>query len=372
MESVSIEPGESQADFIRNELNFDVDPEDSMTKAALSDHHKDECIDLLGNGQLKKTVLKKGENGTRPSRGDICTLKLTGKLENGTIVEEKEKLVIQLGDVEVIQGLDLAIALMDIGEIAKVEVASRFAYGSLGNKPNIPSDANIIYTVELKNVEPETDIETLSVSQRKEIGNKKRENGNWWFNRDEAALAIQCYRRALEFLQPSNTNSSDNLVDEIVTDAELQALLIDRINVSNNLAAAQMKIEAYDAALKSIESVLTHQPTNVKALFRKGKILHRKGEHTLAYTTLLYASKLDPKTKAIQQELAILKEKNAKDAQHEKDLYRKMLGAPKAKNIASNNVRKDNTKKNKNNLIWTLVGGVTAAALGALVYKFSS
>jgi FK506-binding protein 8 len=50
-------------------------------------------------------------------------------------------------------------------------------------------------------------------------------------------------------------------------------LLEDRLKVYNNLAAAQMKIKAYDAALQSVENVLRYQTNNVKALFRKGKVL---------------------------------------------------------------------------------------------------
>ena len=68
------------------------------------------------------------------------------------------------------QGLDLAVALMDVGEEAEVEIASRFGYGILGNKPNIPSDVTLWYTVELKSIKFEPEIESLVVSQRKEIG----------------------------------------------------------------------------------------------------------------------------------------------------------------------------------------------------------
>lgn len=38
------------------------------------------------------------------------------------------------------------------------------------------------------------------------------------------------------------------------------------------MAAAQMKIEAYEAALKSIEHVLRCQKDNVKAIYRKSKV----------------------------------------------------------------------------------------------------
>ncbi|XP_076764044.1 peptidyl-prolyl cis-trans isomerase FKBP8 [Xylocopa sonorina] len=373
MEDESVELGPTQTDYIKEDLNFDIDPNDPMTKASLNEHPLAEWIDILGNGQLKKKVIKEGRNGTRPNRSDICVLRIVGKLKDGTTVEEYEDLKIQLGDVEVIQGLDLAIALMDVDEVAEIEVDPRFAYGSLGKEPNIPPNATISYTVELKSSELEEEIETLNVNQRKEIGNKKRERGNWWFTRNEPTLAIQCYRRALEYLLPTESRTPHQSdVEDTITDAELQALLEDRMKVYNNLAAAQMKMQAYDAALKSVESVLSCQPQNVKALFRKGKILHYKGEHGLAYQTLLQAAKLEPETKAIQTELAILKEKNAKDAQHEKNLYRKMLGAHK-NNIHSKNIKNEHKSKNSSKLVtWSLIGGATAAILGVALYRFVS
>ncbi|KZC14950.1 PREDICTED: peptidyl-prolyl cis-trans isomerase FKBP8 [Dufourea novaeangliae] len=373
MENELIQPGGTQADFIKEELNFGIDLHDPITQTTLNTLPVEEWIDILGNGQLKKRVIRKGKHGTRPTRSDICTLKIVGKLTDGTVVEEYENLKIQLGDVEVIQGLDLAIALMDTGEIAEIEINPRFAYGHLGKPPSIPPAAIILYTVELISTEGEKEIEKLSVHQRKEIGNKKRERGNWWFTRNEATLAIQCYRRALEFLLPTeNRTSYQSEIDDSTTDAELQALLEDSMKIYNNLAAAQMKTQAYDAALKSVESVLSCQPQNVKALFRKGKILHYKGEHALAYQTLLQAAKLEPETKTIQAELAILKEKNAKDAQYEKNLYRKMFGTRKSNNVPLKSTKKENKNMAISNVTWSLIGGATAAIAGFLLYRFVS
>lgn len=56
------------------------------------------------------------------------------------------------------------------------------------------------------------------------------------------------------------------------TNDQLQELLETRVKVYNNLAAAQMKISAFDVALTSVDNVLRCQPENVKALFRKGKV----------------------------------------------------------------------------------------------------
>lgn len=87
----------------------------------------------------------------------------------------------------------------------------------------------------------------------------------------ELPFAIQCYRKALEYLSSTKSSTNHNEEAESVSDAELQILLEDRIKVHNNLAAALIKTEAYDAALENVEHVLRCQPQNVKALFRKGK-----------------------------------------------------------------------------------------------------
>lgn len=103
MATEAVESRTSQADFIKNELSFDVDPNDPLTKASLEDHPENEWIDILGNNELRKKVVKPGKPNTRPQRLDICVVSIVGKLEDGTIVENYEDLEIQLGDVEIVQ-----------------------------------------------------------------------------------------------------------------------------------------------------------------------------------------------------------------------------------------------------------------------------
>lgn len=105
MDKSVLSEGKTQEDFIRDEFHFGIDPKDPLTKAHLSDHPTDEWIDVLGNGQLKKKIIKKGEDGTRPTRGDTCTVKITGKLEDGTTVDEYDDLVVQMGDAELVEVL---------------------------------------------------------------------------------------------------------------------------------------------------------------------------------------------------------------------------------------------------------------------------
>ncbi|XP_051175213.1 peptidyl-prolyl cis-trans isomerase FKBP8 [Leptopilina boulardi] len=364
-----LDAGKSQAHPIENdEVNVDMNSEGELKKL----NSEDEWIDILGNGQLRKRVIKEGVKNSRPTRGDTCIINAIGRLDDGTIVEQHEEFNFQQGDVEVIQGLDLAVALMDVGEEAEIEIASRFAYGTIGEKPNIPSNVTLRYNVKLVSVEMETELESLTVNERKRIGNRKRERGNWWFSRNEPALAMQCYRRALDFLSPtkSETSFSEDGVEKTESDADLQALLEDRLTVYNNLAQAQLKTQAYEAALKSVENVLSCQPKNIKALFRKGKILHLKGEHSQAYSILFQAQKLDPENKAIQRELSIIKEKSVKDVQKEKNMYRKMLGTKQEIDIDKN--FKNESKIKSSSIAWGLIGGTIVATVGVIAYKFIS
>ena len=59
---------------------------------------------------------------------------------------------------------------MDLGEVSQLEISPRFAYGSLGNGKDIPSDSTILYTVELKDIAKEKDLEEVMIDERLKIG----------------------------------------------------------------------------------------------------------------------------------------------------------------------------------------------------------
>ena len=72
--------------------------------------------------------------------------------------------------LKVIQGLDLAIGLMNVGDIWELKIVPRLAYGERGLEPGVPSDTTILCTVELVSIRDEDDPENLTISQRKKIG----------------------------------------------------------------------------------------------------------------------------------------------------------------------------------------------------------
>ncbi|GCB74857.1 hypothetical protein scyTo_0020821 [Scyliorhinus torazame] len=138
-------------------------------------------------------------------------------------------------------------------------------------------------------------------------------------DQEEVALIISDAKYAYGSL-----GRCDPVVD--FAEEEEEELMAVKVKCLNNLAAAQLKLEHFEAALKSSEAALQHQPNNVKALFRKGKVLAFQGEYTEAIPVLRKASRLEPSNKAIQIELSQLLRKQSEQRSVEQAMYRKMLG----------------------------------------------
>ncbi|XP_074650028.1 peptidyl-prolyl cis-trans isomerase FKBP8-like [Tubulanus polymorphus] len=308
-------------------------------------------MDVLGNGQIKKKVISAGEGiTTRPTLNDQVIVTMKGRLSDGTLVDEMAHYEFTLGDGDVIQGLDLGIALMEKGEKAELTVQPRFAFGDMGRDPDIPPDSIVIYEVELEAIGDKLDYSVLPISKRLELGDKKREIGNKHYTRHDYASSVNSYSKALSILDES-IQSPD------AETADVQKMLDAQVTCYNNLAAAQLKLKAFDAAIKSCDSVLKAQPHDVKALFRKGKALTGTGETDEAVKCLRKALQLEPEAKVIHQELSKLVNRQLAEKEKEKDLYRKMF--------SSDSTPKPPPKKSKFSVRWyqVVAGAVGLAAV---------
>lgn len=289
----------------------------SVTRDA---ENEDGWLDIIGSGDLKKKVITEGAPESAPDKGCCVTITATGKLEDGTIIDKHEQLTFTLGDNEVIRGFEMVLPLMNKGEVAECYIADRFAYGEKGLSPQILPNTNIYYTVELVDYHAEQDPGEISVTERMVIGNRKRERGNFWFNRSEYTMAIQCYSASLDFFDDAEEEYGDEVRPEV------KPILEERLKALNNLAAAQIKLDSFDVAIRSLDTILKCQPDNVKANYRKGKCLGMQGKYKEAEELLKKACTLEPESRLLHQELAKVREKARAEADSEKGLYRRMLG----------------------------------------------
>ncbi|TRY62357.1 hypothetical protein DNTS_025884, partial [Danionella cerebrum] len=314
----------------------------------------EEWMDVLGNGQLRKKVLETGSGPeSRPQKGQNVSIHLKTSLSDGVVVEDLQNVTFTLGDGDVIQALDLTVQLMELGERALIEADAKYAFGTLGSSaPAVSPNSGLLLEVQLLSAEDAPDLEVMSPLDRLSLANRKRERGNVHYQRADYAFAVNSYGIALQITEASSR------VD--ITQEQEEELLDMRVKCLNNMAAAQLKLDHYEAALRSCVSVLTHQPDNVKALFRKGKVLALQGDYAEAIGTLKRALKLEPSNKTIHAELSKLVKKHSEQKGAEQAMYKKMLGNPS--NISSQKHR----AKTSWSLSWKWLFGATAVAIGGV------
>ncbi|NWR25157.1 FKBP8 isomerase, partial [Emberiza fucata] len=314
----------------------------------------EEWLDVLGNGLLKKKTLVPGRGvESRPQKGQDVTIRLKATLEDGTVVEQEPALTFTLGDCDVLQALDLCVQLLEMGETALIVSDAKYCYGAQGRSPDVPPNASLTLEVELLAARDAPDLELLSGKEKVQLANRKRERGNFFYQQADYVLAVNSYDIALRIL--GSSSKVDFSPDE-------EAELLDvKVKCLNNLAASQLKLDHFKAALKSCNQVLEHQPGNIKALFRKGKVLAQQGEYREAIPILKAALKLEPSNKTIHAELSKLVKKHADQRNVETEMYRKMLGNPSTASTP---------RKCKDKLPWSIpwkwLFGATAIALGGV------
>ncbi|XP_063053926.1 peptidyl-prolyl cis-trans isomerase FKBP8-like [Engraulis encrasicolus] len=222
--------------------------------------------------------------------------------------------------------------------------------------PDIPAWAPILYQLQLLAFRDKPDPLSLPVADRIRIGNHKRERGNFFFQREEYAMASRSYCMALDVLTTHTHDEGGCLPgeEEEVNDQRVKCL--------NNLATAQLKLEQFHEALHTSRDVLFIDPSNVKALFRTGKLLSDRGEYEEAMDLLKKALKLEPTTKAIHAELSklVTRQSGGDNTPKWKVKPAQVLGENVAPFVIT-------PKTKPSGMSWKFLLGALVVALGSLV-----
>lgn len=106
-------------------------------------------------------VIHNSEGGTKPTVNNCVVVKYEGRfMNNGQIFDRAERVAFPL--LGVIQGWQLGIPLLGVGDSGTFYIPSRLAYGPRGYPGAIPPDAILMFDVKLIEVKNEFDQETRS------------------------------------------------------------------------------------------------------------------------------------------------------------------------------------------------------------------
>lgn len=108
----------------------------------------------VSNETISIETVKAGDATHYPKEGDTIRIHYEGFYEDGKTMFDSSKkrgqpFYFRLGRKQVIQGFDLTVGKMSIGQIVRIRLSPSHAYGERGFPPIIPPNATLLFTIEL-------------------------------------------------------------------------------------------------------------------------------------------------------------------------------------------------------------------------------
>lgn len=277
--------------------------------------------EVTDDKKVLKKILKQGEGYERPNDGAVVKVKYTGKLEDGTIFEEKgsdeEPFEFMAGEEQVVDGLDRAVMTMKKGELALVSVAAEYGYQTeiKTDLAVVPPKATLIYEVELVSFVKEKESWDMNTEEKIEAAGKKKEEGNALFKVGKYFRASKKYEKAAKYIE----------YDTSFSEEEKKQSKPLKVTCNLNNAACKLKLKDYTQAEKLCTKVLEVESQNVKALYRRAQAYIQTADLELAELDIKKALEIDPNNRDVKLEYRALKEKQKEYNKKEAKFYGNMF-----------------------------------------------
>uniref|UniRef100_UPI00398EBECC peptidyl-prolyl cis-trans isomerase FKBP8-like isoform X2 n=1 Tax=Pristiophorus japonicus TaxID=55135 RepID=UPI00398EBECC len=240
-------------------------------------------IDVLGNGLLKKTTLKPGNDQLdNPQTGQSVNIWIRTMLENRKVIEPPQNLSFTIGSGDVNEALEICVPLMKLEENILILADVRFCSPNSGCQP---PGSTLLLEVKLLSISG-TRIKEKSEDEQLQLINRERGKGNNYFQSKDYQLALLTYTCALKIIESSSTGA--------VNLEQKDMLLDEKMKCYSNMAACHLKTGNLKETISCCDMVLQHRPHHCKALFRKGKVLAMQQIYPLSIVFLKKALAVQP------------------------------------------------------------------------------
>ena len=173
---------------------------------------------LTKDGGVIKKIIREGESdgfGTVPLPGQTVVIEYEARLENGAICDRSSahqkdgqpfSFVVGLGNV--IDGWDIGVMNMLLGEKCDIFIKSKYAFGDEGRPPKIPPKAPVIFNVELIQIgdrkSERRQRNALGAARLLKDAESAKKLGNEAFKAKSYKEASEYYTEGLELLMIGN------------------------------------------------------------------------------------------------------------------------------------------------------------------------
>jgi len=144
---------------------------------------------------------------------------------------------------------------------------------------------------------------------------KEKNLGNSFFKQGKLKEALEHYHRANMYITGlMGLNAHEEAVVKELT-----------VAINNNMAACQIKNKQYPRALTSCKKVLDKDPTNGKALFRRGTAHSALKNYDEAQADLKAALEITPDDAAVKKEMQVLEQRMKVQDKRDAAVFAKMF-----------------------------------------------
>lgn len=283
--------------------------------------------DVASDGGIMKKITKEGEGWERPNEGADVVVDLTYSvfdLETNKpkeLYESKDSCKVKIGDGAVIDGLDKALTSMKKGEEVEVVIKPQYGYQTAENllpkSGQVKLNDTIHVVAKMVSFTKAKDMWSMTFEEKAQEMRARKVKGNELFKVGRLPLALKCYERGVSFFDSSTSELSAELKKEV------NQLLV---QCHLNIAACQEKLKDYKKVIEHCNKALNIEPSNPKALYRRGSAYLELDDYYKAKTDLKYALEKNRNDVHIRRKLKQLIDKQAKQDALDKKLYSNLFG----------------------------------------------
>mmetsp|Transcript_21300 Transcript_21300/g.30944 ORF Transcript_21300/g.30944 Transcript_21300/m.30944 type:complete len:526 (-) Transcript_21300:439-2016(-) len=282
--------------------------------------------DVSGDRGVMKKILREGDGWETPNEGAFVSVNIEYRVVTegvaGDVVIKHEPFIFTVIDGAVAEGIDVAVQKMKLNELAIVYLKAPYAFGSCPNMcpPRIKATDDLEVKIELLSFDRSKDSWSLSVDEKKKQIIARKAKGNQLFKVGRLKLAMRHYEIGTSLFEYRTAELSPEVARE-VNELTMACHL--------NLAACYKKQNDMEKVLVHTKKAIDIEPTNVKALYRRGCAYLELDNFFKAERDFKRALEIQPENSEVKRKLAELSRIIAKQDEADRRRYSNMFAKAK-------------------------------------------